>query len=83
METKDTTEVESKRAKRSKLQRLEALNWQKVQVVGTLFADSLESGMLTEDDLTSLVQLTGKLLEFVAEAREIVFDDTNSLHLAS
>jgi hypothetical protein len=84
MEAKNI-EIRTEKAekKATKIERLQKLNWEKVQVAGTLFAEALESGTLTDDDLTNLVKLTAKLLEFVAEAREIVWDDTNRVHFAS
>jgi hypothetical protein len=84
MEAKQTVErTEKPEKKLTKMERLQKLNWEKVQVAGTLFADALESGTLTDDDLADLVRLTAKLLEFVAEAREIVWDDLNNVHFAS
>ncbi len=63
--------------KPDQLTRLRNLNWEKVQVAGGLFADALEAGELSHDDLVALIQMTSKLLEFVADVREIVheYDD--------
>lgn len=62
-----------------KIKRLQALPWDKVQLSGIIFADALEHDTInpTEEELANLIQLTAKLLAFVAEVKEVVYDDDN------
>lgn len=69
---------------KQKIESLQQLNWNKVQIAGSLFADALEGDKLepTQEQLADLIMLTAKLLEFVSEVKEIVHD-SDSVSLAS
>jgi hypothetical protein len=78
------TEIAAKRVtKADTVARLKRLNWDAVQRAGAVFAEAVGNNEVTEADMDSLIRLTARLLEFIADAREIVHDESNSVSLVS
>jgi hypothetical protein len=72
-----------KERKLDTVRRLKNLNWDAVHQAGVVFTEAVADNEITEADMDSLVRLTARLLEFIADAREVLDDDRNSLPTVS